>query len=745
MSWKFSLASFLFLVIALLNKAHTTCPRRCSCLEEKVECVRKGLKAIPYGIPLSTIELDLSQNQGLKLDKFAFINFTQLQTLNLKNCSLRHAFTLPRNLASIDVGQNRFTIKALKELFTNAPASLTTILVNENKIMFENGFSIFPSTTKSLDVGGNTVERLGKDDFHGLTNLNIFVARSSGLTDIKQGAFDVLKDLREICLPVNSIKNLPLGLFRHNHKLVRINLDQNNLKTIPDLRGIRSLNRLDLGWNKIINATGITVPFINSLYLRANQIEHFSFEKTAIIELDLSHNKIKKLPEFAFKGNEYIKELFLQSNKIDDVSPLAFSGLKSIMELHLQRNKIESLPKSIFKGLRIATIFLYGNLMNNMTGVLDGMKSTPKQIILFDMLINLNGKDFQSMSNDSSIFIGCSKLKDIADTSKITAKIKCSPYKGLYVRTFGRSLGEDGFECSWDSSHFEYRCYPCSAGYHVICNEYSSCRGHCIPCPAGSFYQDKMATTSCKQCPLGQFVPLQRAPGKGPLDCLTCPKGTNTNISAGYRACPCLDGYSRNDRFGACEKCPNAGFLCKRDYPILKRGFWMKWDSAQKTASNQSCKDAYKAFIENLETTTDSYDRKTTKFSCIMPVSHECPMRGSCLGGITGKCNKGYKGVLCAVCDNGYNRQFSKCIKCPKPCIAALQFVGYLTLFVVVCLLVSWADKLTVDEQAQDRSPLQDLLIVNEQRASVRKTRTFADIILSRLKILLGFYQVLSC
>ena len=734
----------LFSVIAVLNISHAKCPARCTCLAEKVECVRKGLKTIPYGIPLSTIELDLSQNQGLKLEKLAFINFTQLQTLTLKNCSLRNAFILPRNLASIDVGKNTFTIEALKELFTNAPVSLTTILVNGNKINFENGFSIFPNTTKSLNVGENTVKRFEKDDFNGLSNLNILVAGWLGLTYVEQGTFDVLKDLQKIDMQVNNLNKLPLSLFQNNHKLLQINLNRNYLTTMPDLRGIRSLNRLDLGWNNIKNVTGITVPLINTLYLRANQIEYFSFEKTTILELDLSHNKIKKLPKYSFKGHEFINELFLHSNDIDDVSPLAFGGLKWIRELHLQNNKIESLPKGIFKGLRIMQIFLYGNLLKNMTGVLDGMKTTPKQIILFDMLTSLNGKDFQGMSKDSTILIGCSKLRDITYTSKIAAKIKCSPYKGLYVTSFGRSLGQDGFDCSWDNSHVEYRCYPCSAGYHVVCDEYSSCRGHCIPCPAGSFYQDQMAQKSCKQCPFGQFVPPHRAPGKSPLDCLTCPTGTNTNSSAGYRACPCLDGYSRNDRFGACEKCQNSGFSCEHDYPILKRGYWMKWDQAQKTASNQSCEDAYKGFIDNLETTTDKYNRKTTKFSCIMPIPHKCPIRGSCLGGITAKCDHGYKGVLCAVCDNGYSRLFNKCIKCPKPFIAAVQFFGYFTLFVVVCLLVPWADKFTVEEQKQDRSLLQDSLILNEQRGSLRTTRTFADIILSRLKILLGFYQVLS-
>ena len=79
--------------------------------------------------------------------------------------------------------------------------------------------------------------------------------------------------------------------------------------------------------------------------------------------------------------------------------------------------------------------------------------------------------------------------------------------------------------------------------------------GKCINCPPGGFYHDEMATTSCKYCPKGQFVPPGYGPGRSPLDCLTCPKGTDTNVYAIYRACKCLDGFARTYHFGECQLC----------------------------------------------------------------------------------------------------------------------------------------------------------------------------------------------
>ena len=727
------------------NVVRAICPGRCICNGKKIKCINLGLKSIPPGIPVSTIELDLSNNQGLTLEKHSLVNFTRLQTLTLKNCLMTNTFMLPRNLVFIDLTSNKFTIKTLEELFTYAPKSLTEIKVDKNGIVFHDGFSVFPKSTKTLSVSWNTVGTIKKSGFVGVSNLQILSAISCGLIQIEKGAFDSLKELRGLYLGSNKLEGLPSGLFQSNNKMSHFEMQNNKLKSIPDLRGINQLNVLDLSWNEIKNASGISVPIINDLRLRANQIEHFSFKNTQVMQMDLSANKIQKLPDYAFANAKSFMELFLQNNKIVKVSPAAFSGVKLISELHLQRNKIKSLPRGVFKGVAMVNLFLYRNNLLHMDGALDGMLKAPQRLVLFSMLTSLNGNDFKGMTEDSSILLACDKLRNITNTKQISAKIKCVPFPGLYIRSFGRSLKRDGFHCPYIMKYSQFLCYPCLTGYHGYGPNAVSINGGCFPCPAGSFYQDELAATSCKHCPLGQFVPPERAPGKSPLDCLTCPKGTNTNGSAGYRACPCLDGYSRVDRFGGCKKCTTEGFSCKRDYPTLTEGYWMEWSSKQRTSTNKSCQESFKEFMENLDMKTDKYNRDTSKFSCSMPIPHKCPIRGSCLGGINAKCHDGYKGVLCAVCDKGYSKQFNRCIKCPKQFVAVLQFVGYIALFVIVCLLLSWADKFTNDDTKQRRNWLQEPFIVNQQQSAAKEKRTFADIILSSLKILIGFYQVLSC
>eukprot|EP00794_Sanderia_malayensis_P015456 gene15456-17040_t len=130
----------------------------------------------------------------------------------------------------------------------------------------------------------------------------------------------------------------------------------------------------------------------------------------------------------------------------------------------------------------------------------------------------------------------------------------------------------------------------------------------------------------CKKCPAGQYVPPNRAPGKSPTDCQTCPDGIPKNKSAGYRAgCKCLDEFTHLDRFGKCTKCDQRGIQCKHDYPILKPGYWWDWQG------NAKCKNSFIAFMKNLDIEDDSYiaERQADLI--------------------------------------GYSRKFQNCIKCPKP------------------------------------------------------------------------------
>ena len=141
-----------------------------------------------------------------------------------------------------------------------------------------------------------------------------------------------------------------------------------------------------------------------------------------------------------------------------------------------------------------------------------------------------------------------------------------------------------------------------------------------------------------------------------------------------------------------------------------------------------SCKASYTSFMVNLNTKTDSYDPRTSHFRCSLPIAHKCPIQRSCKGGVEASCERGYTGVLCSICDAGYMKQFNKCVKCPSPVFSVTECVSYFLSFVILCWLMSKLDNVTLVGETDE---------VNE--------RTFADLIHSSLKILMGLYRVLLC
>ena len=708
----------------------TNCPKRCRCLLSIVKCTYQDLKEIPNDIPLSTTSLDLSHNPSLGFTSNAFLKFRQLQVLRLNNCSRKGPVLLPESVRRVELAMNSFTVESIKETFQNSSKTLEVIDISGNSLDMKQVLHSIPKWIKHLVSCLNILKTLGEHDLERFTGMRRLMLCGCSLSKIEPKAFDSLKQLDRLVLYDNLLRSLPKKLFQFNVNLREIILYGNHLESLPDLQGIPSLSRLDLVKNNLkhFNASELGIKNIASLLLGSNRISSLNLKGLKVFQLDLSRNRIIKLGDFAFEGRNKIRILFLQNNNMNYISPKAFRNIETIGELYLQRNKIERLPTDVFKGMHITKLILYGNMLSSMHGVLDRMTIAPNLLLLFSnpQFKYFKAEDFRSMSNGSEIFITCKNLKEISEHKALRASIKCSPSPDLKIRTPTHALKGDGYKCIYSHKKFAYDCYPCPVGERGSC-EGQKCGGKCVQCPPGAFYQDEMATTSCKVCPVGQYVPPELSPGKSAVDCLTCPKGTDTSSPAGYRACKCLTGFARTYRFGECKQCTEQGFTCTKDFKQLKKGFWMSWKSAP---DGDACKKSYKAFTYNLETWNNDYERNTMNLSCALPVPHKCPIHGSCLGTIDANCSKGYTGVLCAVCDKGHSHQFNKCVKCPKQAIAILQFVGYILLFVFICLLVTWTDKVTLSSEGND----------DDQE----EPRTFADIILSSLKILLGFYQVLS-
>lgn len=190
--------------------------------------------------------------------------------------------------------------------------------------------------------------------------------------------------------------------------------------------------------------------------------------------------------------------------------------------------------------------------------------------------------------------------------------------------------------------------------------------------------------------------------------------GTQYDRHAGFRACHCIEGFYRLNRFEGCMACPSSGLTCVNESLQLKAGFFWKWESKHNMLR-------YQNFTTELVVESDWYDREHSKYTLSIPAVYQCPVKESCLGGMEATCSEGYTGILCAVCSEGYYKMISNCQKCPsKPWLVGQIF---LVAFIVTVVAVS----LFLGRKSKNASG-----------------RSMTDIFLARLKIFIGFYQVTS-
>ena len=165
--------------------------------------------------------------------------------------------------------------------------------------------------------------------------------------------------------------------------------------------------------------------------------------------------------------------------------------------------------------------------------------------------------------------------------------------------------------------------------------------------------------------------------------------------------------------FEKCYKCVR-GLKCKDDYVSLKSGFWWEWRS-------ETHKQRYRDFITNLGTSSPALDFYGVHFQFSIPTPYKCQREESCKGGLDSSCDTGYEGPLCAVCSSGYYKQLQTCTRCPSKSwlVGQLSIIAATVVIIVVTLV--WMKK----------------------RQNKRgEHRPLIGMFLSKLKIVIGFYQV---
>ena len=104
---------------------------------------------------------------------------------------------------------------------------------------------------------------------------------------------------------------------------------------------------------------------LRSLNLRRNNIKSSGiptelFDLEELTTLDLSHNKLKEVPEGLEKAKSLLV-LNLSNNQIEAIPPALFINLTDILFLDLSNNKLETLPPQTRRLSNLQTLILNNN------------------------------------------------------------------------------------------------------------------------------------------------------------------------------------------------------------------------------------------------------------------------------------------------------------------------------------------------------------------------------------------------
>ncbi|XP_029466034.1 slit homolog 1 protein [Rhinatrema bivittatum] len=158
-----------------------------------------------------------------------------------------------------------------------------------------------PRSTERLELNGNNITRINKNDFAGLKQMRVLQLMENQINTLERGVFDDMKELERLRLNRNHLHTLPELLFQNNQALSRLDLSENAIQAIPRkaFRGATDLKNLQLDKNQI------------------SCIEDGAFRALRGLEvLTLNNNNITTVPVSSFNHMPKLRTFRLHSNHL---------------------------------------------------------------------------------------------------------------------------------------------------------------------------------------------------------------------------------------------------------------------------------------------------------------------------------------------------------------------------------------------------------------------------------------------
>ncbi|GAA6106851.1 fibromodulin [Tachysurus ichikawai] len=280
---------------------------------------------------------------------FSLVNADSLTWLNyLRSRAYRYRYSYSSNQDNYASLQAQNDAEALDcPLECECPPAYPTAMYCHNRNLQHVPF--VPSRMKYVYLQNNRITGITDGVFDNAVGLVWVILNMNQLRSerISSKVFAKLSKLERLFLQHNKLEYIPEGL---PHSLQNLRLDHNAITSVPpgSLRGLNSLTALRLHYNTIQDLGGAVEPLVSLSFLdlRGNQLSKVPEQLPAkLSQLYLDHNHISSVPVEFVKKRPELRFMRLSHNRLTDagIPPNTFN-VSTLMELDLSHNKLEKIP-----------------------------------------------------------------------------------------------------------------------------------------------------------------------------------------------------------------------------------------------------------------------------------------------------------------------------------------------------------------------------------------------------------------
>lgn len=362
---------------------------------EILECTHSGILSVP----------SLCMLEHLKVVNLTGNSLVSFNTSGLA-CDKGHL----NYLQKLDLSDNRFQDLDDLEIFGRAFPNIRVFNMAKNDVIFtadDKPFVHFPALA-AVDLSFNNIGVLP-----GLLHTN--------------------EEIQDLGLSGNMIKTIPEDFFFHSKKVLKLELQDNELEDSvwSCLAYLQTLIYLDISNNKLTMLNQTTIETLTNLR-----------------HLHLQGNSISGIPVRTFQNHEYLQSLNLAGNQIQGIDNETLIGLFALNRLELQENGIHSMNPDFLTSVKGLTVLnISENYLTNLPSleklgdlrVLDASNNnihalSEKGFVSQKNIVNINLSNNRISRLPDSIFVSCANLERLDISRNLLKYIHPSLFIGLRIQ-----------------------------------------------------------------------------------------------------------------------------------------------------------------------------------------------------------------------------------------------------------------------------------------------------------------------